>query len=67
MWVKIRDQINKGNYVVGVYYQMESADEEFFKPLMLPGDFNHPDIYWKSDKAAAGSRGDPCRIQRITS
>ncbi|KAK4826957.1 hypothetical protein QYF61_012806 [Mycteria americana] len=62
LWVKIRDQANKGNFVVGVYYrpcdQGEEIDEEFFlqlqeasrsQALILIGDFNHPDICWKSD------------------
>ncbi|GAB0210050.1 hypothetical protein GRJ2_003470800 [Grus japonensis] len=61
LWVKIRDQGNKGNFVVGVYYkppgQEEKVDEEFFlqlqeasrlQALILIGDFNHPDICWKS-------------------
>ncbi|GAB0207927.1 hypothetical protein GRJ2_003258400 [Grus japonensis] len=62
LWVKIRDQANKGNFVVGVCYrppdQGEEVDEEFFlqlqeasrsQALILIGDFNHPDICWKSD------------------
>ena len=64
LWVKTRDQANKGNFVVGVYYrppdQGEEADEEFFlqlqeascsQALILIGDFNHPDIRWKSGTA----------------
>lgn len=37
LWVKIRDQANKGNFVVGVYYrsldQEEKVDEEFLLQL----------------------------------
>ncbi|KAK4830418.1 hypothetical protein QYF61_011042 [Mycteria americana] len=61
LWVRIRDRGNKGNLVVGVYYrppnQGEPIDEAFFlqlqeasrsQPLVLLGDFNHPNICWKS-------------------
>jgi len=61
LWVRIRDRGNKGNLVVGVYYrppdQGEPTDEAFFLQLqealcsqflILLGDFNHPDICWKS-------------------
>ncbi|KAK4810454.1 LOW QUALITY PROTEIN: hypothetical protein QYF61_004234 [Mycteria americana] len=64
LWVKIRDQANKGNFVVGVCYrppdQGEEVDEEFFlqlqeashsQALILLGDVNHPDICWKSGTA----------------
>jgi len=59
--VRIRDQGNKGNLVVGVYYwppdQGEPPDEAFFlqlqkalclQALVLLEDFNHSDICWKS-------------------
>ncbi|GAB0209348.1 hypothetical protein GRJ2_003400500 [Grus japonensis] len=61
LWVKIRGQDNKGNLMVGVYYrpsdQGEPVDEAFLlelweascsQTLILLGDFNHPDICWKS-------------------
>jgi len=57
LWVRIRDRGEKGNLVVGVYYrppdQEEPADEAFFlqlqealhsQPLILLGDFSHPNI-----------------------
>ncbi|PKU39002.1 egf-like repeat and discoidin i-like domain-containing protein 3 [Limosa lapponica baueri] len=60
-WVRIKDQGNKGNPVVGVYYrppnQGEPIDEAFLlqlqeascsQALILLGDFNHPDICWKN-------------------
>ncbi|PKU43549.1 rna-directed dna polymerase from mobile element jockey- hypothetical protein [Limosa lapponica baueri] len=59
-WVGIRDRGNKGNLVVGVYYrppgQGQPADKAFLlqlqeashsKALVLLGDFNCPDIFWK--------------------
>jgi len=59
--VKIREQANKGIFVVGVYYrppnQGEEVDAEFFlqrqeascsQALILLRDFNHLDICWKS-------------------
>ena len=60
-WVRLRDRSNKGNLVVGVYYRLtdqgEATDKAFFlqlqeasclQSLVLPGDFNHLDICWKS-------------------
>ena len=65
LWVRIRDRGNKGNLVVGVYYrapdQGEPIDEAFLlqlqeasrsQVLILLGDFNHPDICWKSSTAS---------------
>ena len=62
--MKIRDQANRGNFVVGVYYrppdQEEEVDEGLFlqlqkasrsQALILTGEFNHPDICWKSGTA----------------
>ena len=62
--MKIRDESNKGNFVVGVYYrtpdQGEEVAEEFFlqlqqasfsQTLNLTGDFNHPDVSWGSSTA----------------
>ncbi|GAB0203436.1 hypothetical protein GRJ2_002809200 [Grus japonensis] len=65
LWVRIRDQGNKGNLVVGVNYrplnQGEPIDKAFLlqlqeascsQALILLGDFNHPDICWKSSTAS---------------
>ena len=65
LWVRIGERGNKGNLVVGVYYrppdQEELIDEAFFlqlqeasrsQALVLLGDFNHPDICWKSNTAS---------------
>jgi len=62
LWVGIGERGNKGNLVVGVYYrppdQEELTDDAFFlqlqetlhsQALVLRGDFNHPDICWKSN------------------
>ncbi|KAK4828983.1 hypothetical protein QYF61_001639 [Mycteria americana] len=70
LWVRIRDQGNKGNLVVGVYYrtpnQGEPIDEAFFlqlqeashlQALVLLGDFNHFDICWKSSMASCRQYG----------
>ncbi|PKU32961.1 mitochondrial fission process protein 1 [Limosa lapponica baueri] len=59
LWVKIRNQAKKGNFVVGVYYrppnQEEEVDEEFFLELLTGPDpdrgFNYLDICWKSGTA----------------
>ncbi|PKU48697.1 egf-like repeat and discoidin i-like domain-containing protein 3 [Limosa lapponica baueri] len=64
LWVKIRDQSNKGNFVVSVYYRLavqgEEVDEKFFLQLLeasclqamiLTGNCNHLDICWKNGKA----------------
>ncbi|PKU28913.1 mitochondrial fission process protein 1 [Limosa lapponica baueri] len=61
LWVRIRDQGNKGNLVVGVYYRLpdqgEPTDEAFLlqlqeasssEALILLRNFNHSNIYWKS-------------------
>jgi len=61
LWVRIRDRGNKGNLGDGVYHrppdQGEPTDEAFFlqlqealrlQSLVLLGDFNHPNICWKS-------------------
>jgi len=60
-WVRIGDQGNKGNLVTGVYYrspdQGDVTDEAFLlqlqkascsQSLALLGDFNHPEVCWKS-------------------
>ncbi|PKU39070.1 nedd4-binding protein 2-like 2 [Limosa lapponica baueri] len=62
LWVGIRDRGNKGNLLVGVYYRLpyegQPIDEAFLlqlqeashsKALVLLGDFNHPNICWKSN------------------
>jgi len=59
LWARDRDRSNKGSFVFGVYYepsdQVEPVDGAFFlqlqealQALVLLGDFNHPDICWKS-------------------
>ena len=62
LWVRIRDQgNNKGNLVVGVCYRPpdpgKSIDDDFLlqlqkashsQALILLGNFNHPNICWKS-------------------
>ena len=70
LWIRTRDRGNKGNLVVGVYYrppdQGEPTDESSFlqlqeasysQSLVLLGDINHPDIYWKSSMVS-------CRLCR---
>jgi len=64
LWVRIRDRGNKGNLVVDVCYrppdQEETTDQAVFlqlqeasclQSLILLGDFNHPNICWKSSTA----------------
>ncbi|GAB0209615.1 hypothetical protein GRJ2_003427200 [Grus japonensis] len=64
LWVRMKGQANMGDTVVGVYYrppdQEEEVDEAFYRQLevalrsqalVLMGDFNHPDICWKSNTA----------------
>ena len=64
LWVRIKGQAGMGDTVVGVYYrppdQEEEVDEAFHKQLkvasqsqalVLMGDFNYPDICWKSNVA----------------
>ncbi|GAB0193231.1 mitochondrial enolase superfamily member 1 [Grus japonensis] len=64
LWVRIKGQANMGDAVVGVYYrppdQEEEVDEAFYRQLevasqsqslVLMGDFNDPDICWKSNTA----------------
>jgi len=59
--VRVRDRDNKGNLVARVYYRLpeqgEPTDKAFFlqlqeasdsQALITLGDFNHPDICWKS-------------------
>ncbi|KAK4818860.1 hypothetical protein QYF61_020079 [Mycteria americana] len=62
-WVKIREQVNKGNFLVGVYYRpfnQGEVDEEFvlqlqealhMQALILIRDINYPNICWKSSTA----------------
>ncbi|PKU40814.1 egf-like repeat and discoidin i-like domain-containing protein 3 [Limosa lapponica baueri] len=63
LWVRLRDQGNKGNLVVGVYHrqpdQGESVGKAFLlqlqetlplQALILLGDFSHPNICWKSGR-----------------
>ena len=60
LWVRIKEQANKGDVIVGVYYRPPSedgaTDELFFKEqseaskstaLALMGDFNLPDVNWE--------------------
>jgi len=59
-WVRIRDQGNKKNYAVGVYYMPPDQGEPIEETLLqlqeasrsqafiMLGDFNHPNICWKS-------------------
>ena len=67
LWVRIRDQGNKGSLVVGAYYRLsdqgEPTDEAFVlqlqeascsQALVLLGDFNHPNTCWKSSMASCG-------------
>jgi len=67
LWERTRERSNKGNLVVGVYYKLpdqgEPTDEAFFlqlretlrsQSLILLGDFNHPDIWWKSSTVSCG-------------
>ncbi|KAF4804354.1 hypothetical protein TURU_008626 [Turdus rufiventris] len=63
LWVRIKWQTSKGNTVVGVCYRLpeqEEVDEAFYRQLeaasqsqvlVLVGDFNYPDICWKSNTA----------------
>jgi len=66
LWVRTRDRVNKGNVVVGVYYRLpdqgEPTDKAFFlqlqeascsQSLIQLGDFNHPNICWKSSTASS--------------
>ncbi|GAB0190086.1 ras GTPase-activating protein 1-like [Grus japonensis] len=61
LWVRIRDQGNKGNLVVGVYYRppdqkdpiyeaflLQLQEASYSQALILLGEFSHPDICWKS-------------------
>ncbi|PKU31494.1 rna-directed dna polymerase from mobile element hypothetical protein [Limosa lapponica baueri] len=65
LWVRIRDGGNKGNLKVGIYYRLpdqgEPMGKAFFlqlheasclQALILLGDFNHPDMYWKNSTAS---------------
>ncbi|GAB0209132.1 hypothetical protein GRJ2_003378900 [Grus japonensis] len=64
LWVRIRGKANKADIMVGICYrppnQDEEADKIFYKQLgevsqslalVLMGDFNLPDICWKSNTA----------------
>lgn len=46
LWVKVRDQSNRGSLVVGVDYKLQ--DVLLSQALVLLKDFNHTDICWKS-------------------
>lgn len=35
LWVKVRDQANKGNFVVGVYYRLPDQGEEVDEQFVL--------------------------------
>lgn len=61
LWVKIRDQANKKNFVVRVCYSLPhkrgDVDEVLFlqtreascSQVLIPmGDFNNSHVYWKS-------------------
>ena len=65
LWVKTRDETNKRQLVVGVYYrppnQGEPVGVTFFLQLqellcsqtLIPlGDFNHPDTCWEMNMAS---------------
>jgi len=64
LWVRIKGQPQMGDIIVGVYYrphdQEEEVDEAFYKqlqaasqsqPLVLMGEFNHPDNCWEDHTA----------------
>lgn len=63
LWVRIRDGLNKGQLVVGLYYrppdQENSVDEAFLHQLqevshsqvLLLVAFNHPDTSWQGNTA----------------
>ncbi|GAB0207732.1 hypothetical protein GRJ2_003238900 [Grus japonensis] len=64
LWLRMKGQANMGDTVVGVDYrppdQEEEVNEAFYRQLevasqsqalVLMGDFNHPDICWKSNTA----------------
>ena len=69
LWVRDRDQGNKGSFVVDVYYRPrdheETVDKAFFLQLhetlwslalVLLRHFNHTDICWKSSTVSWWSR-----------
>lgn len=64
LWVRIKGQADIGDIVAGVYYrppdQEEEVDEAFYgqleiasqsQALVLPGNLNHPDIFWRVNMA----------------
>jgi len=64
LWVKVKEQTNKGHLVVGVYYKLpcqgESVDEAFLlqlqealclQALILMGDFKCLNVCWESHTA----------------
>ncbi|XP_050842254.1 uncharacterized protein LOC127060954 [Serinus canaria] len=63
LWVKIKDQANKGHLVVGVYCRLPDQGEPIDEALLLQlqeasnsqalliGDFTHLDICWESSTA----------------
>ena len=70
LWVRIRGTENKGDVVVGVYYQSSSqdssTDELFYRQLgeisglvalVLMGDLNFPDINWEYHTAVTSKSG----------
>lgn len=65
--VRIRDQTNKRNLVVSVYYRLlgkrEGVDKVFLlqegsclQALMVLGNFSHSDVYWKGAQQAVEAR-----------
>ncbi|PKU32392.1 rna-directed dna polymerase from mobile element jockey- hypothetical protein [Limosa lapponica baueri] len=65
LWVKIRGVISKGDLTVDICYRPPNQDDKANKAifgllkqasgqqnLVLLGDFNYPDIYWKNNTAA---------------
>ncbi|PKU41917.1 egf-like repeat and discoidin i-like domain-containing protein 3 [Limosa lapponica baueri] len=70
LWVRRRDRGNKENLLVGVYYRLHNQGEPIdetsllqlqealrSKALVLLGDFNHPDSYWKSSTVSSRQSG----------
>lgn len=63
-WVEMKEQTNKADVVVGVYYRPPSQDDSTAEPLfkelrdtsksaslLLMGDFSFPDINWEYSTA----------------
>jgi len=74
LWVVTKEQTNMGDIVVGICCrppdQEEQMDEAFYGQLeaashswaLVPvGDFNHPDIYWRDNRAGHGNIGGSWR------